>query len=44
MVQKAAGILVRARGALKFKTDVITYTIQGDPRLANENGWFPLKG
>ena len=27
-------------GALVFKTGFITYTIQGDPRLAQENSWF----
>ncbi|WP_457767281.1 hypothetical protein [Cyanobium sp. ULC082] len=27
-------------GALVFKTGFITYTIQGDPRLTNENSWF----
>ena len=27
-------------GALVFKTGFITYTIQGDPRLAHENSWF----
>ncbi len=27
-------------GALMFKVGFITYTIQGDPRLTNENSWF----
>jgi hypothetical protein len=27
-------------GALVFKTGFITFTIQGDPRLPNENSWF----
>lgn len=27
-------------GALVFKTGFITFTIQGDPRLTNENSWF----
>ncbi len=27
-------------GALVFKAGLITYTIQGDPRLAHENSWF----
>ncbi|MEA5392134.1 hypothetical protein VB738_12780 [Cyanobium gracile UHCC 0139] len=27
-------------GALVFKSGFITYTIQGDPRLKNENSWF----
>ena len=27
-------------GALVFKVGLITYTIQGDPRLAQENSWF----
>lgn len=30
----------RSDGALVFKVGTITYTIQGDPRLANENSWF----
>ena len=29
----------RSDGALVFKVGTITYTIQGDPRLANENSW-----
>ncbi|CAK6690456.1 MULTISPECIES: hypothetical protein [unclassified Synechococcus] len=27
-------------GALVFKTGFITFTIQGDPRIANESSWF----
>ncbi len=30
----------RSDGALVFKAGFITYTIQGDPRLSNENSWF----
>lgn len=30
----------RSDGALVFKVGTITYTIQGDPRLAHENSWF----
>ncbi|MBK6925768.1 MAG: hypothetical protein IPH14_10960 [Thermomonas sp.] len=30
----------RSDGALVFKVGFITYTLQGDPRLANENSWF----
>ena len=30
----------RSDGALVFKVGTITYTIQGDPRLTNENSWF----
>jgi 3-hydroxyacyl-CoA dehydrogenase len=30
----------RSDGALVFKVGRITYTIQGDPRLTNENSWF----
>ena len=30
----------RSDGALVFKVGFITYTIQGDPRLSNENSWF----
>ena len=29
----------RSDGALVFKVGFITYTLQGDPRLANENSW-----
>ena len=30
----------RSDGALIFKVGTITYNIQGDPRLTNENSWF----
>mgnify|MGYP003519921766 CR=1 FL=1 len=30
----------RSDGALVFKVGFITYTLQGDPRLANESSWF----
>lgn len=30
----------RSDGALMFKVGTITYNIQGDPRLPNENTWF----
>ena len=30
----------RSDGALVFKVGTITYNLQGDPRLANENSWF----
>ncbi len=30
----------RSDGALVFKAGTITYTLQGDPRLTNENRWF----
>ncbi len=30
----------RSDGAVVFKSGFIPYTIQGDPRLKNENSWF----
>ena len=30
----------RSDGALVFKVGTITYNLQGDPRLTNENSWF----
>ena len=40
MVNGKAVAAKRSDGALVFKVGTITYTIQGDPRLTNENSWF----